>query len=124
LTFQINQVLFAVNLVKVSFIILLLSQGFNQREAILKAVAARKRAIYMSTGTSIIGMLPLMISPENSAEIYRGLASVIFGGMVFSALFSISFMSALLSLPAFAREGITAVVGKQWLGHRRPEDPV
>lgn len=78
-----------------------LHQGLAQNDAILKAISTRKRAIYMSTGTSILGMLPLMISPASSAEIYRGLAAVICGGMIFSALFSISFMAALLSLPMF-----------------------
>lgn len=78
-----------------------MNAGLQQTEAILLAIDARKRAIYMSTGTSILGMLPLMISPANSAEIYRGLAAVICGGMIFSALFSITFMSALLSLPFF-----------------------
>lgn len=78
-----------------------LDQGLEQTESILLAIASRKRAIYMSTGTSILGMLPLMISPASSAEIYRGLAAVICGGMIFSALFSISFMAALLSLPFF-----------------------
>nr|WP_279545375.1 efflux RND transporter permease subunit [Pseudoteredinibacter isoporae] len=78
-----------------------LHQGLSQNEAVMEAIATRKRAIYMSTGTSILGMLPLMISPASSAEIYRGLAAVICGGMIFSALFSISFMAALLSLPMF-----------------------
>ncbi|WP_299974491.1 efflux RND transporter permease subunit [uncultured Pseudoteredinibacter sp.] len=76
-------------------------QGQSQREAILSAVFARKQAIYLSASTSILGMLPLMINPASSAEIYRGLAAVICGGMLFSALFGISFMSALLSLPFF-----------------------
>ncbi|MCV6621049.1 MAG: efflux RND transporter permease subunit [Cellvibrionaceae bacterium] len=76
-------------------------QGQTQREAILRAVLTRKRAIYLSASTSILGMLPLMINPASSAEIYRGLAAVICGGMLFSAVFGISFMSALLSLPFF-----------------------
>ncbi|GAA6151581.1 efflux RND transporter permease subunit [Pseudoteredinibacter isoporae] len=81
-----------------------LRQGLTQDAAVFQAIATRQRAIYMSTGTSILGMLPLMISPASSAEIYRGLAAVICGGMIFSALFSISFMAALLSLPVFSDE--------------------
>lgn len=87
-----------------------LNQGLGQTDSILIAIASRKRAIYMSTGTSILGMLPLMISPASSAEIYRGLAAVICGGMIFSALFSISFMAALLSLPFFNERGEEAKV--------------
>lgn len=75
--------------------------GVSQTEAILESVRYRMRPIYMSTGTSIFGMLPLMLSPGDGAEIYRGLAGVIVGGMTFSALFSLGFMAALLSLPVF-----------------------
>ncbi len=78
-----------------------IKSGLSQQESIVQAVKLRKRPIYMSTGTTIFGMLPLMLSPGDGAEIYRGLAAVIIGGMTFSALFSLSFMSALLSLPIF-----------------------
>ena len=81
-----------------------LNKGLSQLKALSEAVNARKRPIYMSTSTTILGMLPLMISPASSAEMYRGLAAVIVGGMVFSALFSIPFMSALLSQTFFARK--------------------
>ncbi|WP_299002560.1 efflux RND transporter permease subunit [uncultured Shewanella sp.] len=76
--------------------------GLMQQESIYRAVSTRMRPIFMSTGTSIFGMLPLMLTPGDGAEIYRGLAGVIVGGMTFSALFTLSFMSALLSLPVFA----------------------
>ena len=83
---------------------LALQRGLTQYDAIIQAIALRKRAIYMSTGTSIFGMLPLMLSPGEGAEIYRGLAAVIIGGMTMSALFSMSFMAALLSLGLFAKK--------------------
>lgn len=81
-----------------------MDQGRDQQTAILEAVRCRQRPIYMSTATSIFGMLPLMLLPGEGAEIYRGLAAVIVGGMTFSALFSLSFMAALLSLPIFASQ--------------------
>ncbi|WDE01508.1 efflux RND transporter permease subunit [Thalassomonas actiniarum] len=84
-----------------------LKHGLSQQEAILEAVKLRKRPIYMSTCTTIFGMLPLMLSPGEGAEIYRGLAAVIIGGMAVSALFTLSFVSALLSLPLFANSGKT-----------------
>ncbi len=67
------------------------------------AIKSRARPIYMSTLTSIFGMLPLAIIPGVGSEIYRGLAIVIVGGMTFSAIFSLSVMAALLSLPAFVK---------------------
>jgi len=78
-----------------------LQQNMSQHQAIVLAVSSRKRPIYMSTATSIFGILPLMLLPGEGAEIYRGLAAVIIGGMTFSALFSLSFMAALLSMPVF-----------------------
>ncbi|QTL36454.1 efflux RND transporter permease subunit [Pseudoalteromonas viridis] len=81
-----------------------LSEGLSQQQAIVQAVTLRRRPIYMSTGTSILGMLPLMLIPGEGAEIYRGLAAVIVGGMTLSALLSLSFMSALLSQSVFAKK--------------------
>lgn len=73
------------------------NSGLNQQEAVSNAVLNRKRAVYMSSFTSILGMLPLMLIPGDGAEIYRGLAAVIVGGMMFSAMFTLYFMAALLS---------------------------
>ena len=78
-----------------------INNNLSQYQAIVAAIDSRKRPIYMSTATSIFGMLPLMLIPGEGAEIYRGLAAVIIGGMTFSALFSLSFMAALLSMPIF-----------------------
>ncbi|SFC94527.1 efflux RND transporter permease subunit [Pseudoalteromonas denitrificans] len=79
-----------------------INNNLSQYQAIFDAVESRKRPIYMSTATSIFGMLPLMLLPGEGAEIYRGLAAVIIGGMTFSAVLSLSFMAALLSLPIFS----------------------
>ena len=91
-----------------------LKQNHNQYQAITVAIESRKRPIYMSTATSILGMLPLMLLPGEGAEIYRGLAAVIIGGMTFSALFSLSFMAALLSMPIFSSNNkIPKSIGEQ-----------
>ena len=58
----------------------------------------------MSTLTSICGMLPLMLVPGVGSEIYRGLATVIVGGMSVSAAFT------LLLLPSILRLGEAATV--------------
>ena len=62
----------------------------------------RARPIYLSTLTSIFGMLPLMIVPGVGSQIYRGLATVIIGGMVVSALFTLILMPSILRLPPLA----------------------
>jgi Cu/Ag efflux pump CusA len=52
----------------------------------------------MSTLTSIFGMMPLMLMPGVGSEIYRGLATVIVGGMIASALLTLILMPGLLRL--------------------------
>lgn len=74
-------------------------RGLDRHTAVADAVRLRARPIYMSTLTSIFGMLPLMLVPGVGSEIYRGLATVIIGGMTVSALFTLVLMPAVLRLP-------------------------
>ena len=67
--------------------------------AVADAVRIRARPIYLSTLTSIFGMLPLMLVPGVGSQIYRGLATVIIGGMFVSALFTLILMPSVLRLP-------------------------
>jgi hypothetical protein len=63
--------------------------GLGRSGAVAEAVRVRARPIYMSTLTSIFGMLPLMLVPGVGSQIYRGLATVIIGGMFVSAIFTL-----------------------------------
>jgi HAE1 family hydrophobic/amphiphilic exporter-1 len=89
-----------------------LRAGLDQRHAVQQAVQIRARPIYMSTLTSIFGMLPLVLVPGVGTEIYRGLAVVIVGGMTFSALFSVLLIPALLQLLPAAKPQLAAVSGE------------
>ncbi|MDR2401070.1 MAG: efflux RND transporter permease subunit [Deferribacteraceae bacterium] len=71
--------------------------GLPQAEAISKAVADRLRPIYMSAFTSILGMMPLVIIPGPGSELYRGLGSVVLGGLAVSTVFTVFLIPALLS---------------------------
>ncbi|MCP4273451.1 MAG: efflux RND transporter permease subunit [Gammaproteobacteria bacterium] len=72
--------------------------GLNKTEAVKQAVRIRARPVYMSTLTSLFGMLPLMAIPGVGSEIYRGLATVIVGGMAISTIFTLILMPSLLQL--------------------------
>ena len=74
-------------------------RGLAVRDAVGQALSLRLRPIFMSTLTSLFGMLPLALVPGTGAAIYRGLAVVIVGGMTVSTLFT------LLLLPCFLRLG-------------------
>ena len=58
----------------------------------------------MTVGTTVFGMLPLVLFPGAGSELYRGLGSVIVGGLSLSTLFTILVIPSLLSLLIDARE--------------------
>jgi len=70
--------------------------GMHYRDAVLESTRTRLRPIYMSTFTSIFGMLPLVVAPGPGSEIYRGLGSVILGGLATSSIFVIFIIPSLL----------------------------
>jgi HAE1 family hydrophobic/amphiphilic exporter-1 len=71
--------------------------GFKGIEAIHESVRTRIRPIFMSTTTSLFGMLPLVLSTGAGSELYRGLGSVILGGLAFSTIFTLFVIPPLLS---------------------------
>ncbi len=70
--------------------------GTEHKEAVIEATHSRLRPIFMSTLTSVFGMLPLILAPGPGSEFYRGLGSVITGGLAFSTLFTLFVIPALL----------------------------
>ncbi len=73
-------------------------EGASRREAVRQALRIRMRPILMSTLTSLFGMLPLMLMPGTGSAIYRGLATVIVGGMSVSTLFTLVLLPSLLRI--------------------------
>lgn len=74
------------------------SRGMNRQEAVRQALRLRLRPIFMSTLTSLFGMLPLLLFPGSGSEIYRGMAAAIVGGMSVSTLFTLVLLPSLLQL--------------------------
>jgi multidrug efflux pump subunit AcrB len=72
--------------------------GMSRREAVREALETRARPIVLSTLTAVLGMLPLIFMPGLGAEIYRGLAAVVAGGMVVGTTFTWVLMPSLLRL--------------------------
>jgi len=70
--------------------------NMEYREAVLESVRSRLRPIYMSATTSIFGMLPLVVFPGSGSELYRGLGSVIIGGLAVSTVFTVFIIPAIL----------------------------
>jgi len=80
--------------------------GLAPREAICAAVSNRVRPIFMSVATSVCGMLPLVLFPGAGSELYRGLGSVVVGGLIVSTVFTLLLVPALFSLVLDARQAL------------------
>jgi len=82
-------------------------------DAILEAVRSRVRPIFMTTLTTVLGLLPLVLFPGAGSELYRGLGAVLLGGMLVSTLVTLVLVPALLGLcfRAFGRGAAAAAVG-------------
>ena len=81
-------------------------EGMEARLAIRESVSNRVRPIFMSVSTSVCGMLPLVLFPGAGSELYRGLGSVVVGGLVVSTLFTLFLVPALFSLALDAQAAI------------------
>jgi len=90
------------------------SGGLSPRDAIAQSVKTRIRPIYMSSITTVFGMLPLVLSPGAGSEFYRGLGSVVVGGLLISTIFTIFLIPALLSLVLDAVNGIKTIFRTAW----------
>jgi HAE1 family hydrophobic/amphiphilic exporter-1 len=65
------------------------NDGMEVADAILESTSNRIRPIFMSTITSVVGMLPLVLFPGAGSELYRGLGSVVVGGLALSAILTL-----------------------------------
>jgi len=74
------------------------SEALEPREAIAAAVRTRVRPIFMGMCTSVGGMLPLVLMPGAGSELYRGLGSVVVGGLLVSTVFTLVLVPLLLSV--------------------------
>ena len=72
-------------------------EGMKGIEAIRESVRTRIRPIFMSTTTSLFGLLPLVLSTGAGSELYRGIGSVLLGGLLVSTLFTLFVIPALLA---------------------------
>ena len=98
--------------------ILIVEQALNQirdedmphREAVVESVRTRIRPIFMTTLIGFFGLLPLVISPGAGSELYRGLGSVLLGGLMVSTVFTLFLVPSLFSLALEVRDWVASQV--------------
>jgi len=87
--------------------------GLSLREAISESVKIRVRPIMMTTLTTLFGLLPLVVSSGAGSELYRGIGSVVLGGLLVSTVFTLIVIPALFTLVMEAQQ--------KWAARRRPQ---
>ena len=88
--------------------------GLDPQAAILESVRTRIRPIFMTTLTTVFGLAPLVLFPGAGSELYRGLGSVVLGGLIVSTIFTLLLVPTLFSLMMDAKKGLIALIG--WTG--------
>ncbi|MCC7145302.1 MAG: efflux RND transporter permease subunit [Phycisphaeraceae bacterium] len=75
-----------------------LEKAMTPREAIRESVRTRMRPVMMTTTTTLLGMSPLVVKPGAGSELYRGLGSVVLGGLAVSTVFTLLVTPLVFSL--------------------------
>lgn len=73
-------------------------EGQEYDASLYNATRDRLRPIFMSAGTSVLGMLPLAVVPGQGAELYQGLGIALTGGLAFSTILTPTVVPALMGL--------------------------
>jgi HAE1 family hydrophobic/amphiphilic exporter-1 len=89
---------------------LIQDEGMGHREAVVESVRTRIRPIFMTTLIGFFGLLPLVMSPGAGSELYRGLGSVLLGGLMVSTVFTLFLVPSLFSLALEVRDSIASRV--------------
>ncbi|TWT97765.1 putative efflux pump membrane transporter TtgB [Botrimarina colliarenosi] len=91
---------------------LIRDEGYAPREAVLESVRTRVRPIFMTTTTTLLGLAPLVLFPGAGSELYRGLGSVVLGGLLVSTAFTLVLAPTLFTLMLDAK---AAIFGRETL---------
>lgn len=78
--------------------------GMAPHAAVLESVKSRIRPIFMTTVTTVLGLMPLVLFPGAGSELYRGLGTVFLGGMVVSTGVTLILVPTLFSLTMDIKE--------------------
>ena len=97
--------------------------GQSALDAVVESVRVRVRPIFMTTFTTVFGLLPLVLFPGAGSELYRGLGSVILGGLLVSSLFTLLLVPALFLLAVRLLPLGLASSAAHGSVHHPPRDP-
>jgi HAE1 family hydrophobic/amphiphilic exporter-1 len=76
----------------------LIRGGMDPARAATSAAQSRVRPIFITSLTTVLGLLPLVLFPGAGSELYRGLGSVVLGGISISTAFTLFLTPAVFTL--------------------------
>jgi HAE1 family hydrophobic/amphiphilic exporter-1 len=89
------------------------AQGRSVRAAIMEAGHARLRPVLMTTGTTILGLLPMALGFGRGADLRQPLALAVIGGLVSSTALTLVVVPVAYTLWEDARARLGALVGRE-----------
>ncbi|MBI1346322.1 AcrB/AcrD/AcrF family protein [bacterium] len=92
---------------------LIRQDGVNAKEAVIEGVRSRIRPMFMTTMTTVLGLLPLVLFPGAGSELYRGLGSVVLGGLLISTIFTLFLIPAAFTLTLEAEAWIFRLLDRK-----------
>ena len=85
-----------------------LREGASLQDAVPAAVEARVRPIFMTTVTSLAGLLPMVLFGGAGAELYRGVGAIVLGGLALSSLLTLFVVPSVFTLVWRLRAPVSA----------------
>lgn len=76
-------------IVLVDYINQLREQGMNKLDAIVEAGQTRLRPILMTAITTILGLVPMVVSGDSGSDMVRPMAIVTIGGLIYGTLLTL-----------------------------------
>lgn len=109
-------------IVLIDYVNRLRAEGLERTQALLTATERRFRPITMTAMTTIIGMIPLTVSPANQMGIsYKSFGVTLIGGMSTATALTLLVTPIFYTLFDDARQALSQTLAKGWLGRRGVE---
>ncbi len=83
-----------------------LREGDELEDAVARAVESRVRPIFMTTTTSLAGLLPMVLFPGAGSELYRGIGAIVLGGLALSTVLTVYVVPSLFAVLWRARYAV------------------
>lgn len=79
-------------IILIDYVNILRGRGHDRNDAIVMAGLARMRPIFMTTLTTVLGMIPIVVSSGAQNDLYRPLAIVVMAGLSVSTVLTLVFI--------------------------------